>query len=78
MAVILRLHQTWKVHTLLFIQVEEEEYVEQTMQVAAILQQTVTAPDQQSDTLLEVLANFFEGVANVAVGTNVTIPSQVR
>lgn len=34
-------------------------------------------PDQQSDTLLDVLASFFEGVANVTASRKLDIPSQV-
>lgn len=63
---------------MLCFKVVEEEYQEQVKQVADILQRTVLEPDQQSDTLLDVLASFFEGVANVTTSTILGIPSQVR
>lgn len=56
----------------------EEEYREQVERVADILQQTVAKPNQQSDTLLDVLAGFFEEVSNVTTSTGLRIPPQVR
>jgi hypothetical protein len=58
--------------------VSEGEYEEQVDRVTNILQQTVGVPDQQSDTLLDALADFFEEVANVTTSTSQSIPAQVR
>ena len=42
------------------------------MLVTEVLQQTVSEPEQQSNMLLDVLATFFEEVAEVASNTSIS------
>lgn len=59
-------------------QVSEAEYEQQVQRVSGILQRTTEEPMQQSDALLDILAGFFEEVANTAATTTAPIPAEVR